>query len=303
MIGMQSCEKVDRLIAVQFPNLDLKKTESVKPISATETRYTLVFSDEDQKTLDRLKEVTSHSHFNASWSQLYIVTAKEYLRHHDPLLKKSRKATQKHKQSAHDQIAKSQPTDALSREKTEIDPEISVSQPRTAARKALSRTEKLRDTQISRWSQELHVTTEQNSGSASEPHFANAVYKKMGSASEPHFASASASAKNTEPLPASVRNQIIRRDDGCCTYNDLITDKRCGSRSFVEVDHIVPRALGGSNDQSNLRLLCRAHNIMTSRKVFGVWPGSSKALASIVSHPGLFQRRRKFLHTGDYARA
>ncbi|RYZ99843.1 MAG: HNH endonuclease [Proteobacteria bacterium] len=37
----------------------------------------------------------------------------------------------------------------------------------------------------------------------------------------------------------------------------------------VEVDHIIPRAFGGSNDPENLRCLCRAHNAHRAEKTFG----------------------------------
>ncbi|MES2965244.1 MAG: hypothetical protein V4760_15265, partial [Bdellovibrionota bacterium] len=129
MIDSQSCEKVDRVIAIEFPNLDLEKKESVKPVNATETKFTLIVSEEDLKTLTRMREVASHAHFNASWSELFVVAAKEYLKRHDPLLKTSKKKDEK---------------PGL---------EAPLSQPRTAARKALSRTDALRATQISRSSE------------------------------------------------------------------------------------------------------------------------------------------------------
>lgn len=34
----------------------------------------------------------------------------------------------------------------------------------------------------------------------------------------------------------------------------------CGSTRDLTVDHVQPLSQGGSNDSSNLRVLCRAHN-------------------------------------------
>lgn len=45
----------------------------------------------------------------------------------------------------------------------------------------------------------------------------------------------------------NLRREIIARDNGKC--------KLCGARGSV-VDHIKPRSSGGTDDKSNLRLLC-----------------------------------------------
>jgi hypothetical protein len=58
--------------------------------------------------------------------------------------------------------------------------------------------------------------------------------------------------KLSEKLPATSRvKKLVRLRDRSCT--------NCGSSHALEVDHIVPRALGGSDDPENLRLLCRSY--------------------------------------------
>ena len=47
---------------------------------------------------------------------------------------------------------------------------------------------------------------------------------------------------------------------GCCSYVDRHTGRRCGSRFFLEIDHIVPVARGGGAEPANLRLRCSAHH-------------------------------------------
>ena len=61
-------------------------------------------------------------------------------------------------------------------------------------------------------------------------------------------------------LPAAVRRQVWRRDGGRCSYVDRRTERRCNSRHLIEIDHILPYALGGGADPGNLRLLCHAHH-------------------------------------------
>jgi 5-methylcytosine-specific restriction endonuclease McrA len=47
------------------------------------------------------------------------------------------------------------------------------------------------------------------------------------------------------------------------------TGKVCGSRYQVQIDHVIPKAFGGSDDPENLRPLCRQHNLLMAERVFG----------------------------------
>ena len=60
-------------------------------------------------------------------------------------------------------------------------------------------------------------------------------------------------------IPAGVRRQVRQRDGGGCSYVDPQTGRRCNSTHLIEIDHIVPHALGGGADPGNLRL-CGAHH-------------------------------------------
>lgn len=56
-------------------------------------------------------------------------------------------------------------------------------------------------------------------------------------------------------IPLSMRFQILERDSFTCRF--------CGKRApetELEVDHVVPRAKGGSDDTSNLVTACRDCN-------------------------------------------
>ncbi len=61
-------------------------------------------------------------------------------------------------------------------------------------------------------------------------------------------------------IPAAVKRQVWQRDGGRCSYLDRRTGRRCNSRHLIEIDHILPYALGGGADPGNLRLLCHAHH-------------------------------------------
>ena len=61
-------------------------------------------------------------------------------------------------------------------------------------------------------------------------------------------------------IPAQIKRLVWTRDQGQCTYICPETKKKCGSKYFLQIDHIHPYSLGGSSKLSNLRLLCAGHN-------------------------------------------
>jgi hypothetical protein len=69
-------------------------------------------------------------------------------------------------------------------------------------------------------------------------------------------------------IPREVRREVHARDGGQCTFVDE-HGRRCPARSFLELDHIRARALGGSGEAANIRLRCRTHNEMHAAQVFG----------------------------------
>lgn len=68
---------------------------------------------------------------------------------------------------------------------------------------------------------------------------------------------------------AGAKRVIVQVNDGRCVFKDPATGHVCGSRHQVQIDHIIPKAMGGSDDPSNLRPLCREHNILMAEYHFG----------------------------------
>jgi hypothetical protein len=73
---------------------------------------------------------------------------------------------------------------------------------------------------------------------------------------------------DTRSIPAAVRRQVWTRDGGRCAW-PLTGGGTCGSTLRVELDHVVPQALGGPPRADNLRCLCRVHNQEAARRAFG----------------------------------
>jgi hypothetical protein len=72
--------------------------------------------------------------------------------------------------------------------------------------------------------------------------------------------------KNTSirnAIPSGTAREVWRRAKGACEIPG------CGSRFLLEIDHRTPRAFDGSNEPTNLRLLCRTHNLSEARRKLG----------------------------------
>lgn len=76
-------------------------------------------------------------------------------------------------------------------------------------------------------------------------------------------------------IPRGIRNEVWKRDNGCCQFKTP-GGQICGEKRFLEYDHVLPWALGGSSHSArNIRLLCRAHNQWNARLAFRNWPASA----------------------------
>jgi hypothetical protein len=84
----------------------------------------------------------------------------------------------------------------------------------------------------------------------------------------PPAPNAAAAPAASAAVPAHVKREVYQRAGGRCEWK-LASGERCGSTVRLEYDHVVPRALGGPSTIGNVRLLCRAHNELAARQVFG----------------------------------
>src|SRR5581483_10767868 len=63
--------------------------------------------------------------------------------------------------------------------------------------------------------------------------------------------------------------QLHERSGSQCEYVDERTGRRCECKFGLQHEHILPLAKGGTNELSNLQLLCGTHNLLRARKIFG----------------------------------
>ena len=89
---------------------------------------------------------------------------------------------------------------------------------------------------------------------------------RLASTSRPRPAPRSVS--GSRYIPASVKREVWRRDEGRCTFRG--TRGRCAETGFLEFHHVRPFAVGGAADTRNIELRCRAHNQYEAELFFGL---------------------------------
>lgn len=84
---------------------------------------------------------------------------------------------------------------------------------------------------------------------------------------ERSFSTPSFTAKRKRvPVRITIRRKLLQNAGHCCEYRDSNTNIRCRSKYQLQIDHIVPRARGGSDIERNLRVLCRTHNLLMAKR-------------------------------------
>ena len=74
--------------------------------------------------------------------------------------------------------------------------------------------------------------------------------------------------KATRYISQEVKERVFEKAHHQCEYQSS-EGVRCSSRTGLQIDHILPFAICHSNDEENLRILCKAHNHFTAEEFYG----------------------------------
>jgi hypothetical protein len=85
---------------------------------------------------------------------------------------------------------------------------------------------------------------------------------------KPEKASGARPSSRPRRIPAEVRREVWKRDQGRCAF--VGEGGRCTEQGFLEFHHVVPYAAGGEATVHNIQLRCRAHNAYEALAFFGV---------------------------------
>jgi hypothetical protein len=81
-------------------------------------------------------------------------------------------------------------------------------------------------------------------------------------------------------ISSRLRRLVIRRAKGRCEYCQLSQD---GQEATFHIDHIVPRAAGGTTDETNLALACVSCSLRKEARQSAIDPKSNGTAA--LFHP------------------
>lgn len=66
--------------------------------------------------------------------------------------------------------------------------------------------------------------------------------------------------------------KMLLKPGASCQFVSSETGVKCGSTAFLTIEHIQPRWAGGTNELSNLTVLCKAHNQLQYKSQAGIRP-------------------------------
>ena len=237
----KSARQVRRMLADLDPEL-APPADRVRPLGDGRYELKAIIDADCQQGLEHLRGLLSHVDPRMTVGQLVGRIVQEALDRHDPSRPPRRART-----SSGAARGESEPAPAA-KEQAAPEPGHAVTVPNAAILAGTTPT--------------AERTSHPTPTSAPSPTRQEATDRQAAAGTKP----AGAVAPTAKPcaagraIPAAVRRQVWQRDGGRCSYLDRQTGRRCNSRHRIEIDHILPYAVGGGADPGNLRLLCRAHH-------------------------------------------
>ncbi|OJY23742.1 MAG: hypothetical protein BGO98_17485 [Myxococcales bacterium 68-20] len=235
----------------------------VEPLSATRYRVELTVSATTKETVDRIKDLMRHRNptgdleaiLDASLALLLAQLEKERLGKTPRPGGRRRKPAEAtnacvSSASAPAEIATRAPPPPLGVEATAGDPDVPV--------RAETRTQ---------WPC-AQVHADAPSGDQDASTFGPVIARPNMGERATSAPATKASRPGSRYIPAELRREVFARDGTQCTYVGP-DGGRCPARGYLELDHIHPKARGGTQTAANLRVRCRAHNALYAEQVFG----------------------------------
>ncbi|RYZ80503.1 MAG: HNH endonuclease [Proteobacteria bacterium] len=68
-------------------------------------------------------------------------------------------------------------------------------------------------------------------------------------------------------ISVSIKRRLLAKAENKCEHVDPVSRRKCRSNWQLQVDHVIPLALGGEDTESNMRILCGTHNRSEARRL------------------------------------
>ena len=226
----QSSRELEKTLFDIDPEVNHAK-EKVRDVKNGRVEIKMILDKKSQAKLEVLKKLLSHKNPNMSYGELISLLARDGLNKYDPKRKIKKQAI--NKSPAKKQAVKID-KQAENNKASVFDKNLR----KTSAVKINKQT-KTNKTDVFMQSKEVFDKKPQKTSAVT----INQKYLKP-----------------KRYISSKVRHHVWMRDQGKCTYVCPKTKRRCSSDHLLQIDHIQPFSLGGTNEADNLRLLCANHN-------------------------------------------
>ena len=215
--------------------------EKVRDITNNRVEIKVILNKESQQKLEALKKLLSHKNPNMSYGELISLLAEMGLNKYDPKRKINKKNCSHSRGSGNPGldacVLKARFGSFQGHDNNHT--KVATSTRMKTNAKVITGAERRANTKIIKPQKASEQTTKQK---------INNNQKNL---------------KHTRYIPSVVRHHVWMRDQGQCAYVCSKTKRRCSSNHLLQIDHIKPFSLGGTNEVDNLRLLCANHNQFT----------------------------------------
>ena len=226
----QSSRELEKTLFDIDPEVNNATKEKVRNIKNDKVEMKVILDKKSQQKLEVLKNLLSHKNPNMSYGELISVLADMGLNKYDPkrkVKKQSLKPPAKKQAIKIDKQIKSNKAEFFDKKSLKVSAVKINKQTESSKVDAFMQSKEIFDKKP----QKTSVVT------------INQKYLK-----------------SKRYIPSMVRHCVWIRDQGKCTYICPKTKRRCSSNHLLQIDHIKPFSLGGTNEVDNLRLLCANHN-------------------------------------------
>jgi len=272
--------KVERVLASLSPQSALPDRERV--ISETQTEVRFVADEELMSMLEKIKNLTAHRNPDPSYLELFKIMSQMVLNKIDPMLKAEKSKTVKNikiKSFRPNDLEVNHSSSTVTKIQAQHSRSVKISNQyliteiahadfaKSTDRFHLNKTKQIVPEKLN------HIRQNQTTALEKSQHLdelEHLEYKTALQRIHDFKQRLAQTQKNSRYIKARIRREVWKRDQGQCTFNDPLTSHKCNSRYGLEIDHILPFALGGESESENLRILCRAHNTFAAAKIFGI---------------------------------
>ena len=96
-------------------------------------------------------------------------------------------------------------------------------------------------------------------------------------------------------IPDKLRRQVVERAGDCCEYCGIA---QSGQEAVFHIDHIIPRAVGGSTVPDNLALACVSCSLRKAARMDAMDPDSGESAP--LFHPRRMLWADHFVRQGEW---